>query len=114
MKRKQNIILRGLGESVADVKTGFQGVVRRLIGGIECNLHEVTRVNSQIGMFCAKICDDNARSELLTNARKLKGMDGCESVFIQRDLTFKQRRELFRKRNLLWGRGAWGWLDFVG
>ena len=34
MKRKQNIILRGLGESVADVKTGIQGVVRRLIGGL--------------------------------------------------------------------------------
>ena len=101
MKRKQNVILRGLGDSVANVKTGFQGVVRRLIG-YECDLHEVTRVNGQIGMFRAKIHDGNARSELLMNARKLKGMDGCESVFIQRDLTFKQRQELFRKRSLQW------------
>ena len=107
MKRKQNVILRGLGDSVANVKTGFQGVVRRLIG-YECDLHEVTRVNGQIGMFRAKIHDDNARTELLMNARKLKGMDGCESVFIQRDLTFKQRRELFRKRSLQWVGGERG------
>lgn len=107
MKRKQNVILRGLGESVGDVKTGFQRVVRRLIG-IECDLHEVHKVNGQIGMFRAKIYDDNARSEILLNASKLKGMDGCERVFIQRDLTFKQRQELFRKRSLLWAGGERG------
>ena len=100
-KRRQNVILRGLGENVADVKTNFQGVVRRLIGS-ECDLHEVNRVVGQTGMFRAKIYDDTVRSDILMNARKLKGMDGCKSVFIQRDLTFKQRQELFRRRSLMW------------
>lgn len=108
MKLNQNVILGGLVESVTDIRTNFQSVIRRLIGP-KWDLHEV-RVNGQIGMFKGKIYEDNAMKvimddnarKVIMDANKLNGMDGCKSIIIQRHLTFKQRKELFRKRGLLW------------
>lgn len=60
----------------------------------------MSRVNWQMEIFRAKIYDDNARiQEILMNARKFEGMDGCHSFFPEIP-AFKQCQELFRKMGL--------------
>ena len=52
-------------------------------------------------MYRAKVLEAYIRGDILMNANKLKDMEGCQRLYIQRDLTFQQRQELFRKRDLL-------------
>ena len=99
-KRKHNVILKGFGNDLNAVEGKFKNLVHRLIGS-DCELQDIARIKGQQGMYRAKIFNEEIRHEILTNANKLKGMEGCQSVFIQRDLTYKQRQELFRKKDLL-------------
>ena len=97
-KRRMNVILRGFGRTENEVKQKFKNVSRRLVNH-ECRLAEVIKVNGQANMFRVKMVDEEERTELLLNARQLKDMEGCQNLFIQRDLTFKQRQEAYRRRN---------------
>lgn len=88
MKCKQNVIWIGLGKSVAGMKTDFLCLIRRLIRS-EGHLHKICRINGQIEIFAVKIMNDQESKKILINARKLKGIYGCKSIFIQKNVTFK-------------------------
>ena len=99
-KRKLNVILRGFGDNMENAKDLFKNVVRRLINK-ECDLIEMCKVSGQTSLFRAKISDMDLRSEILSSAKRLKDMEGYHRLFIQRDLTYQQRQELFKRRDLL-------------
>ena len=99
-KRKQNLILKGFGNDIHAVETKFKNVVHRLIGS-DCELHDVTRIAGQNGMYRVKLLNVELRRDILQNAKKLNGIDGFQSIYIQRDLTYKQRQELFRRKDQL-------------
>ena len=88
-------------ESVNDVCEKFNNICQVLNIGII----EVTDI-VQIGdkrLFRAKVLNDEKRKELLLVAKKLKSLKEYEKVYIQKDLTFRQRQELYERR---YGRGV--------
>ena len=65
------------------------------IGTVE--LKDVVKIGER-KLFRGKISDDDKRKELLMVASKLKSMSGFENVYVQKDLTYRQRQELSERR----------------
>ena len=55
-KRKQNVILKGFGDDLAEVEAKFKIVVQRLIAS-DASLHDLSMIAGQQGMYRAKILD---------------------------------------------------------
>lgn len=95
-KRANGIIIKGI-QSNAGFKDKFNEVVASIwpeSGPI--NLVEVFPIRAD--MVRAKIVDYSIRNELLNRSRDLRHT-GFSSVFISRDLTFIQRKELMARRS---------------
>ena len=97
-RRRQNVMLRGFGGSVDEAKVLFVNVCSAL-GLPQIQLTDVMPVGEVDGLFRAKIMDDTLRKSLLDEARRLKDIDGYGRVFVQKDLTFRQRGELKNRRD---------------
>jgi hypothetical protein len=104
-KRRANVILKGFGDDVNDAKTKFKEVSKQLIN-VEYELDDIVKVNGQSGMYRCKILNEEIRTEILLNAKKMKDIDRFKKVFIQRDLTYKQRQEMYKKRELFRSQAA--------
>ena len=97
-KRKCSVILRGFNcESETAVREKFRSICQVLnVGHIE--LSDVRQIGNR-RLFRAKILNDDKRKELLLVAKKLKALKEYEKMYIQKDLTFRQRQELYERRH---------------
>ena len=94
-KRKQSIIIRGLGDQPAAVQDGFDDVAKEILGpnfSGRVILSEIVPINSNL--VRAKILNDTVRKQILTSAKTLLSSTTNSRVFIKRDLTFTQRKLL--------------------
>ena len=95
-KRKESIILRGFGNlSEQQLREKFVQVCEFLnVGRIEVT--NLTVIGE--GLYRANIVDREVRFGLLSQVSRLKGSQLYSSLYIQRDLTYKQRVELKARR----------------
>ena len=97
-KRKASIIIRGVNaQSVASFRPVFNGISSFLIGS-EVALSDIVCISKEKKLFRAKVNDDDARKQLLDNARNL-GNSSFSDIFISKDLTYQQRGELRARRD---------------
>ena len=97
-KRRQSVIIRGLqASSPNEVSTKF-GSLSETVFGSKVELSTVTPIQGHVDLYRAKILNEDHRKLVLENSRKLKSSQDYSHVFIRRDLTFKQREELKRRR----------------
>ena len=96
-KRKSCVVIRGLGDvSVQQVTQAYIDICRYL-GLAPATLSEVTRINTNL--YRAKINDTKRRLELLAAVPKLKRSRDFHAIYIQKDLTYRQRMDLVAARN---------------
>ena len=88
-KRRCSIILRGFGcNSINDVCDRFKEV---------CHVLNVVKIDDK-RLFRAKVLNNKKRTELLIVTGKLRSKRGIENLYIQKDLTYRQRPELAERR----------------
>lgn len=96
-KRRQFIIVRGCNAtSHNDLETKLGQIVRDLTGKA-VQMTNICNISGHSDIFRVKIPSDSDRKLLLDNAKSLKGSPN-DGVFINRDLTYAQRTELYNRR----------------
>ena len=96
-KRRQSVIIKGIqARSAADFISKF-GDLSESFAGTRVELSGVTPIPNHSDLFRAKILDDDHRRLVLDRAKTLKDTENG-NVFICRDLTFAQRKELRERR----------------
>ena len=95
-KRKKCIIIKGIPFSnLAEFSGTFNQVTSSLIGQ-DIQITNVSCIRDE--MVRAAINDDNVRVKLLTASPKLKNNRLFSNIYINKDLTHKQRTELMNRR----------------
>ena len=96
-KRKCSVILRGFGDVPVDqVHQLFREICDYLgVGSIA--LVNVLKLSPML--FRATISDSQQRFKILSEAKKLRFSDVFRKMYVQRDLTYKQRSELMARRS---------------
>lgn len=96
-KRKCFVIVSGVqADLVLTFKSAFDRVYKHLIAsGVLAT--EVVCISREKRLFRANILYETIRKNLLDNARTLRDSN-LSDVFINRDLTYKQRQELSSRR----------------
>ena len=93
-KRKDSIIIRGI--PAPDIVPKFSYIVKFLCPKINCiTLTDIVTLKPHL-VRC-KIVNQQHRSDLLSQCKKLAGSQ-FSAIYITRDLTFKQRKDLREKR----------------
>ena len=96
-KRRDSIVIRGLeGSNDHEANEQFKPIVRHIIGR-DIQLDNFTCINREKNLFRGKITSSDDRRELLENAKTLKN-SRYSGIYINRDLTYNQRQELFSRR----------------
>ena len=96
-KRRQSIIIKGMhAESARDLIQKF-GDLSLNFTGTRVELSGVVPIVNHSDLFRAKITDDDHRRLVLDRAKTLRDTEHA-TVFIRRDLTFLQRKELRERR----------------
>lgn len=96
-KRKQSVIIKGMhANSPRDLSTKF-GDLSLTFTGTRVELTDVVPIPNHSDLFRAKILNDDNRKLVLERAKTLRDTEHA-SVFIRRDLTFAQRKELRERR----------------
>ena len=96
-KRKSFVSLRRFPCTNANE---VQGVIDEICQALDIDrvsLHSVQTLNTR-GLFRAKIENYVGRRILLVNAKKLKNSSKFRSTYINRDLTYQQRKHLKERR----------------
>ena len=97
-KRRASLVIRGLGaDSAGAAVRAFEEVTEFLIDQ-KVTLTDVVRIPSESDLYRGKVADDATRKLILDRAKQLKDAAQFGTVFIRRDLTFKQRSELRMRR----------------
>lgn len=99
-KRKQSVIVRGMKAQFCRELVIKFGDLSQDVMGTRVELSDVVRIPGHSDLFRAKILDDVHRKLVLDKAKTLKD-SAYSSVFIRRDLTFAQRKDL-RERRAQW------------
>ena len=97
-KRKESMIVRGIIASNEDEFRAIFGRVTTVIIGSNCQPDSVVSVNQQTNMFRIKVSDADLRKNMLSNAKQLKNTANYRNIYISRDLTYLQRKELRDRR----------------
>ena len=96
-KRRKSVIIKGMhARSAGDLISKFKDLSESF-AGTRVELSEVTPIPNHSDLFRAKIIDDDHRKLVLDRAKTLKDTDHYD-VFIRRDLTFAQRKDLRERR----------------
>jgi len=96
-RRQNSVILRGFQVETANaVREKFAGVCVALDVG-EIELDDLVRI-SGTSLFRARILNLDQRRELLDCTKNLRHLEDFKSLYVQRDLTYRQRRELVARR----------------
>ena len=98
-KRRSSLVIRGLGAGTASAAISAFEQVSQYLTNQKVTLTDVVRIPSESDLFRGKVTDDDARRLILEKSKQLKDAPRYGSVFIRRDLTFKQRSELKAKRD---------------
>ena len=97
-KRASSIVIRGVdARTPATFGPIFRAVSSELVGS-PVQLADIVCINADRVLFRAKIMDAEARRKILDSARNLKNSTQYSSVYINRDLTYKQRQTLISRR----------------
>ena len=97
-KRRSSLIIRGLGaDSAGAAVRAFEEVSEFLLNQ-RVTLTDVVQIPSESDLFRGKVADDSTRRLILDRAKQLKDTTRFGSVFIRRDLTYKQRQEIKVRR----------------
>ena len=96
-KRKSSVVLRGLGNVTVQQASSTYAAVCRYLGLEVSPLTELTKINANL--FRGRINDANRRQELLAAVPLLRRSDEFGSVYIQKDLTYRQRGEVIAARS---------------
>lgn len=98
-KRKQSIVIKGMhASSSEDLVRKFRELSFSFTG-TRVELTDIVPIHNHTDLFRAKILDEDNRKEVLEKAKSLKDTEH-RSVFIRRDLTYAQRKELRERRAL--------------
>ena len=97
-KRASSIVIRGVNARTAAAFGPTFGAVSSELLGSPVQLTDVVCIDADRGLFRAKISDTEIRRKLLDSAKNLKNSTQYSSVFINRDLTYKQRQTLISRR----------------
>lgn len=98
-KRRCSVIVRGIqAQSAETFGPAFHGICSSLLGS-SVTFTNAMCISKEKRIFRVKIEDDDSRKALLDNARNLRN-GPYQNVFINRDLTYKQRGELKARREL--------------
>ena len=62
------------------------------------NICELKCIDRNKGLYRAKVNDPQQRKSILDNAKKLRESNDFKDVFLNRDLTFRQRQDLMERR----------------
>jgi hypothetical protein len=101
-KRKTSVILRGFNAPDVDcLQQRFDEICQALSVGV-IQLENVCEIGSS-GLFRAKIPHDLERKRLLDAAKGLKNIESFCNVYVNRDLTYRQRQDLKQRRITLAG-----------
>lgn len=96
-KRRQSIIIKGIhAQSARDLVSKF-GDLSQNFAGERVELSDIVPIANHSDLFRAKVLNDEHRRLVLDRAKTLKDTDHA-TVFIRRDLTFAQRKELRERR----------------
>ena len=96
-KRRQSVIIKGMhATSARDLISQFANLSDSFTG-TRVELSDVTPIANHSDLFRAKILDDDHRKLVLDRAKTLRDSEHAH-VFIRRDLTFAQRKELRERR----------------
>ena len=104
-KRKDFIVIRGL---ICDSNLVFCerfAEISTAITGRSVAVSDVALVNREKKVYRAKIVNPDERRLILDSSKKLKSISAFSNIYINRDLTFVQRQELFQRRSSF-GRSA--------
>lgn len=97
-KRKSSLILKGIKVSSNDAAIHtFKDVSKKIIG-VEVVPDSVKAVPNTQDMFRFTVLDDDTRSKLLTSAKKMRNFPEYNNVYLNRDLTYMQRKDLRERR----------------
>ena len=95
---KSSIVVKGLevpsGRELVEI---FEDVWKYIIGSDKVLQKDIVCINRNEKLYRAKIQNGEIRRFLISNSKRLKDSTFM-NVFINRDLTYNQRRELFRWR----------------
>ena len=95
-KRKTSIILRGVGEVTVEEAEGIFADICNYLEVGRVALTDVVRVAPSV--FRGKIGDDQRRYALLAEAPRLRTSQSYRNVYVQRDLTYRQRMDVIARR----------------
>ena len=96
-KRQQSIIIKGMhAQSPSDLARKF-GELSLSFTGTRVVLSDVVSIPNHTDLFRAKIMDEDDRKLVLEKAKTLKDTEHND-VFIRRDLTYAQRKDLRERR----------------
>lgn len=104
-KRKDSVIFRGvMVESNDDAMSSIVSITRSLLNTAPV-MTDLFCIDRNKGLYRVKISDDDTRRKLLMEAKNLRDKPEFNGVYVNRDLTYKQRKELYerRQRNRLAG-----------
>ena len=102
-KRKCSIIIRGVGGVSCDEVREIFGRICTFLGVENIELLDLTQAAPSV--WRGKVTNVSKRVELLSKAKNLKSSSEFSRIYIQRDLTYRQRRAIMAKR-ASFGRGT--------
>ena len=95
-KRKNSVVIRGvMNKSEHEVKNIFNGACSYLaVGNIQ--ISDLTKLSPSV--WSGKVLDTPSRLKLLSETKRLRSSNIFKDIYIQRNLTYRQRRDLLAKR----------------
>lgn len=97
-KRRESVIFRGVGaESNDDARSRIANITRFLLNDTPL-MSDLFCIDRNKGLYRVKIPDDDMRRKLVMEAKNLRNNPEYNNIYVNRDLTFKQRRELYERR----------------
>ena len=100
-KRKESVIVRGIScAGEREFREKFAQVTGAVIGR-SINPDSFFCIDQSKNLYRISILDSNLRKNLLDNAKNLKNNSDFRNVYLNRDLTFKQRQDLKTRRENL-------------
>ena len=99
IKMKSSVIVKGLdAPNVSQFRNQFLPVAQYVLGSnASVNISDVVCISAEKKLFRFKMDDQVARADLLRKSSCLKNSI-FSGIFINRDLTYVQRKELFKRR----------------
>ena len=97
-RRRESIIIRGLPDVDIDQVIATFSDISQLLLKRTVRLEDVVCIDPRKGLYRGKVTDNDDRRAIVSESRKLKQSDNFKSVFIHRDLTYKQRQALRARR----------------